>query len=48
VEDGAVILGSSETILGLSEEFHIVHSGKASQYRPKAAECMAAASGARR
>jgi chemotaxis protein methyltransferase CheR len=48
VEDGAVILGSAETILGLSEEFHIVHSGKASLYRPKMAESMAAASGARR
>jgi chemotaxis protein methyltransferase CheR len=48
VEDGAVILGSSETILGLSEEFHIVHSGKSSLYRPKAAERMAAVSGVRR
>lgn len=45
VEDGAVILGSSETVLGLSEEFHIVHSGKASLYRPKVAERMAAVSG---
>lgn len=45
VEDGAVILGSSETVLGLSEEFHIVHTGKASLYRPKAAECNAAVSG---
>lgn len=48
VEDGAVILGSSETILGLSEEFHIVHSGKSSLYRPKVAERMAAVSGAAR
>lgn len=38
IDDGAVILGASETVLGLSEEFQIIHSGKASLYRPKAAE----------
>jgi chemotaxis protein methyltransferase CheR len=48
VEDGTVILGSSETVLGLSEEFHIVHTGKASLYRPMVAERMAAAGGVRR
>lgn len=47
-KDGAVILGASETVLGLSEEFHIVHSGKASLYRPKVAENMAVLSEVRR
>ncbi|MBZ5526582.1 MAG: protein-glutamate O-methyltransferase CheR [Acidobacteriia bacterium] len=47
-EDGAFLLGASETVLGLSEEFHIVHSGKASLYRPKAAESMAVLGGVRR
>ncbi|MBZ5541935.1 MAG: protein-glutamate O-methyltransferase CheR [Acidobacteriia bacterium] len=40
-DDGAVFLGASETVLGLSDEFHIMHSGKASLYRPKAAEMVA-------
>ncbi|MBZ5501167.1 MAG: protein-glutamate O-methyltransferase CheR [Acidobacteriia bacterium] len=47
-DGGAVILGASETVLGLSEEFHIVHAGKASLYRPKAAEPVAVLSGVKR
>ena len=47
-EDGAFLMGASETVLGLSEEFNIVHSGKASLYRPKVAESLAVLSGVRR
>jgi len=47
-DDGTVILGASETVLGLSEEFHIVHAGKASLYRPKVAEAVAVLGGMKR
>ena len=46
--DGAVMLGASETVLGLSDEFNIVHAGKASLYRPRIAETAAVLSGVRK